>query len=202
MFDKENLPWLIEEALRAREPQVIQDENALSMHAAVLIPMFKQDDEYRVLFTKRTNTVEAHKGQISFPGGRVDEGDASLLETALREAYEEIGLHSKDVTILGRMDDTRTVASNYIVHPFAGLIPHPYAFKINREEVDQLISVPLEIFLDGSSTIPVDYQGNIHKGLAYAYRGEVIWGATARIMENLVDIVLSSVGSKPRRGIV
>jgi 8-oxo-dGTP pyrophosphatase MutT (NUDIX family) len=191
MFEKGKLPWLMKEALQAREPQVIEDKERLSRHAAVLIPMFKQDDDYRVLFTKRTNTVEAHKGQISFPGGRVDERDGSLLETALREAYEEIGLLSKDVMVLGRTDDMRTVASNYIVHPFVGFIPHPYSFEINTDEVAKLISVPLEIFLDGSSTIPVDYQGNIYHGLAYTYEGEVIWGATARIIDNLVDILLS-----------
>ncbi len=202
MFDKENLPWLIKEVLQAREPQMIEDKDRLSRHAAVLIPMFKQDDEYRILFTKRTNTVEAHKGQISFPGGRVDERDGSLLETALREAYEEVGLQSRDVMILGRMDDMRTVASNYIVHPFVGFIPHPYSFKINTDEVAKLITVPLRIFLDGSSTIPVNYQGNIYHGLAYTYGGEVIWGATARIMQNLVDILLCSVGSKPRRGVI
>jgi 8-oxo-dGTP pyrophosphatase MutT (NUDIX family) len=194
MFDKEDLPWLIKEALQAREPQVIEDKNRLSRQAAVLIPLFKQDDDHMVLLTKRTNTVEAHKGQISFPGGRVDERDASLLETALREAYEEIGLHSKDVMILGRTDDMRTVASNYIVHPFVGLIPHPYSFKINTDEVAKLISVPLKTFLDGGSTIPVDYQGGIYHGLAFTYEGEVIWGATARIMQNLMDILLSSLG--------
>jgi 8-oxo-dGTP pyrophosphatase MutT (NUDIX family) len=202
MFDKENLPWLIKEALRAREPQVIENKDRLSRHAAVLIPMFKEDDDYRVLFTKRTSTVEAHKGQISFPGGRVDERDGSLLETALREAYEEIGLHSRDVMILGRTDDMRTVASNYIVHPFVGFIPHPYSFKISMDEVAKLISVPLKIFLDSSSTIPVNYQGTTYRSLTYSYEGEVIWGATARIMQNLVDILLSSVGSKPRRGVI
>jgi 8-oxo-dGTP pyrophosphatase MutT (NUDIX family) len=189
MFDKEDLPRLIKEALKAREPQVIEDKDGLSKHAAVLIPMFKQDDDYGVLFTKRTNTVEAHKGQISFPGGRVDERDGSLLDTALREAHEEIGLQSKDVMILGRTDDMRTVASNYIVHPFVGFIPHPYRFEINTDEVAKLISVPWGIFLGGSSTIPVNYEGNFYHGLAYAYEGEVIWGATARIMDNLIIIL-------------
>jgi 8-oxo-dGTP pyrophosphatase MutT (NUDIX family) len=197
MFNKENLPWLIKEALQYREPQVIEDENKLSRHAAVLIPIFKQNDEYRVLFTKRTNTVEAHKGQISFPGGRVDERDASLLETALREAYEEIGLPSKDVMILGRTDDMRTAASNYIVHPFAGFIPYPYTFKINRDEVEELISVPLKVFLERGSMSPVEYQGAAYQSLAYTHGGAVIWGATARIMQNLVDILLSSVEPKP-----
>jgi len=146
--------------------------------------------------------VEAHKGQISFPGGRVDKRDGSLMETALREANEEIGLRRKDVEILGRTDDMRTMSSNYIVHPFAGFIPYPYDFRINSNEVEALLTVPLEIFLDRGSTMPVEYQGATYQGFTYTYGGAVIWGATARIMQNLVDILLSLVGSKPRRGVL
>jgi hypothetical protein len=91
----------------------------------------------------------------------------------------------------------RTVASNYIVHPFAGLIPYPYAFKINRDEVEELISVPLKVFFERGSTSPVEYQGTTYQSLAYTHGGAVIWGATARIMQNLMDILFSSVGSKP-----
>jgi len=202
MFRNKNIPWLIKEALQERSPQVIEDRNGLSRHAAVLIPIFKQDDGYRFLFTRRTGTVEAHKGQISFPGGRVDKQDESLMETALREANEEIGLRRKDVEILGRTDDVRTMSSDYIVHPFAGLIPYPYDFRINRNEVEELLTVPLEIFLESGSAMPVEYQGATYQSLTYTYGGAVIWGATARIMENLVDILLSSVGSKRRRGVV
>jgi hypothetical protein len=136
--------------------------------------------------------VEAHKGQISFPGGRVEEEDGSPLETALREADEEIGLSRKDVTVLGQMDDARTVSSNYIVYPFVGLIPYPYEFKTSAMEVKELLDVPFETFLSGDSAgenTPVVYQGATYLGLAYRYKGEVIWGATARIMQNLVNLV-------------
>jgi 8-oxo-dGTP pyrophosphatase MutT (NUDIX family) len=196
MFHNKNIPSLIKAALKARSPQIIEDQSGLSRHAAVLIPIFKRDDGYMFLFTKRTSTVEAHKGQISFPGGRVDEQDGSLMETALREANEEIGLHRKDVKILGRTDDVRTMSSDYIVHPFAGFIPYPYDFRINRNEVEELLTVPLEIFLENGSAMPVEYQGEIYRSLTYTYGGEVIWGATARIMENLVEILLSAAGSK------
>jgi 8-oxo-dGTP pyrophosphatase MutT (NUDIX family) len=158
----------------------------------VLIPLFKTASEYGILFTKRTDTVDAHKGQISFPGGKVEDEDGSPLETALREADEEIGLSRKDVTVLGRMDDARTLSSNYIVHPFVGLIPYPYDFKTSVQEVRELIEVPFQVFLSGDSAwenTPVVYEGVTYQSLAYYYRGEVIWGATARIMRNLVDLV-------------
>ncbi len=183
------MPGLIREALRNRAPRVIEDKDALFMHAAVLIPLFEDGNEYRVLFTQRTQKVEAHKGQISFPGGRIEERDGSLLETALREAYEEIGLRQKDVTVLGRIDDTRTVASNYVVHPFVGLIPGSYSFAVSEDEVERLITVPFGLFLEGGSAMPVSYEGRAYEGLAYTYNGEVIWGATARIIHNLVGII-------------
>jgi 8-oxo-dGTP pyrophosphatase MutT (NUDIX family) len=133
--------------------------------------------------------ITSHKGQISFPGGRIDESDRSLLETALREAYEEVGILQKDVIVLGRTDDMRTVASNYLVHPFVGLIPGSYSFVINEDEVERLITVPFRVFFQGGSVMPVNYEGRVYESLAYIYQGEVIWGATARIMENLVSIV-------------
>jgi 8-oxo-dGTP pyrophosphatase MutT (NUDIX family) len=186
---KNDLPDLIGEALRGRTPQVIEDKDSLLRHAAVLIPLFGDGSEVRVLLTQRTQMVEAHKGQISFPGGRIDEKDRSLLDTALREAYEEVGIQEKDVTVLGRTDDMRTVASNYIVHPFVGLIPGSYSFAINKDEVERLIIVPFRIFFEGGAVMPVRYEGRVYESLAYTYDGEVIWGATARIMNNLVSIL-------------
>lgn len=186
------LPWIIRDLLNRRTPKAIEPQGASLRHAAVLIPLFKAASDYRVLFTKRTDRVEAHKGQISFPGGRIEEEDGSPLETALREADEEIGLSRKDVTVLGQMDDARTVSSNYIVHPFVGLIPYPYEFKTSVQEVKALLEVPFQVFLSGDSAgenTPVVYDGVTYQSLAYRYNGEVIWGATARIMHNLVELV-------------
>jgi 8-oxo-dGTP pyrophosphatase MutT (NUDIX family) len=186
------LPWLIRDLLNKRTPKAIDSHGISFRHAAVLIPLFKAASEYRILFTKRTDRVEAHKGQVSFPGGRIEAEDGSPLETALREAEEEVGLSRRDVTVLGRMDDARTVSSNYIVHPFVGLIPYPYEFKTSVEEVEELLEVPFQVFLSGDSAdegYPVTYEGVTYQNLAYRYKGEVIWGATARIMQNLVDLV-------------
>jgi len=189
MLDEKHLPDLIREALRNRTPQIIENKNSLLRHASVLIPFFQDGDDYKILFTQRTQKVEAHKGQISFPGGRIDEKDRSLLETALREAFEEVGIRRKDVTVLGRIDDMRTVASNYIVHPFVGLIPSSYSFVTSKDEVERLITVPFRTFFESGTVMPVHYEGGVYEGLAYTYDGEVIWGATARIMNNLISIV-------------
>jgi 8-oxo-dGTP pyrophosphatase MutT (NUDIX family) len=187
-----DLPWIIRDLLNSRPRKAIEEHGASLRRAAVLIPLFKTASEYRILFTKRTDTVDAHKGQISFPGGKIEDEDVSPLETALREADEEIGLSRKDVTVLGQMDDARTLSSNYIVHPFVGLIPYPYDFKTSVQEVRELIEVPFQVFLSGDSAgenTPVVYEGVTYQSLAYYHRGEVIWGATARIMRNLVDLV-------------
>ena len=192
MQTAKELPWIIRDLLNSRVPKPIEEQGASLRRAAVLIPLFKAASEYRILFTKRTEGVEAHKGQISFPGGRIEEEDGSPLETALREADEEIGLSRKDVTVLGRMDDARTLSSNYIVHPFVGLIPYPYEFKTSVREVKELLDVPFQVFLLGDSAgenTPVVYEGATYHGLAYQYKGEVIWGATAKIMQSLVELV-------------
>ncbi len=171
---------------------MIEDTESQYRQAAVLIPLFRYKDEYKILFTKRTNRVEDHKGQISFPGGSVDEEDDSFEETALREAYEEVGLLRKDVKVLGRTDDSLTVASNFIIHPIVGFVPYPYPFKINPLEVKRLIEVPFKVFaedyLNHKDSVG-EYEGGQYEGTVYSYRGDVIWGASARIMENFLDIL-------------
>ena len=197
MPDRDDLPLRIQALLSRRPPKLIQNKEALYRHGAVLIPLFRDREEYKILFTKRTDTVEAHKGQMSFPGGRIDEGDLSLLDTALRESEEEIGLLRRDVTVLGRIDDVLTLASNYIVHSFVGHIPYPYPFRPNSGEVERIVEVPLRLFFGEEETLPVEYEGSIYRNLAYAFDGEVIWGATARIMRNFVEILLASGEVKP-----
>src|SRR5512137_1763785 len=151
MQTTKDLPWIIRDLLNRRSPKPIEEQGSSLRRSAVLIPLFHAASEYRVLFTKRTDSVEAHKGQISFPGGRIEEEDGSPLETALREADEGIGLSRKDVTVLGQMDDARTVSSSYIVYPFVGLIPYPYEFKTSAREVKELREVPFQVFLSGDS---------------------------------------------------
>ncbi|MFH1626454.1 MAG: CoA pyrophosphatase [Pseudomonadota bacterium] len=158
--------------------------------SGVLLPVFYKDEGYHILLTKRTENVEHHKGQISFPGGAYDEEDETLLITALRESYEEIGVESDDVEVLGELDDMVTT-TKFIISPFVGFIPYPYEFDINTDEIDQLIEVPIEALLDENVYRKEQWsqEGNPSEVHFYEYNGHVIWGATARILKQFLDLV-------------
>ena len=182
----------IRESLKNRKPEIIDNSESRYVHSSVLIPLFSKDGQYNVLFTKRTSRVEHHKGQISFPGGAVDKEDVSLEETAYREAHEEIGLLKKDVEMLGRIDDELAVVSSFIIHPFVGIVPWPYDFKISDQEVDSLIFIPLYVFMDKTAGHKKDFvvvEGLPYHGTNYQYNGNIVWGATARIMENFISLI-------------
>ncbi|MDB9822642.1 CoA pyrophosphatase [Deltaproteobacteria bacterium] len=176
----------IKKTLKHRIPATVKTSVSHYMHASVLIPLFMENGGYKVLFTERSYNVEHHKGQISFPGGAVDEKDNSLEETALRESYEEIGLLAEDVEILGQIDDVPTVTSRFIIHPFVGQIPSHYSFKINPGEVESIITVPLRFFFDKKDHAHLD--GLTYHGTTYEYQNHIIWGATAIIMENFISL--------------
>ena len=183
---------LIKEILSERTLNRIEESGASYKHAGVLMPLVMKDGVCCVLFTERTRKVEHHKGQISFPGGGVEEVDASFGATAIREAQEEIGLSPNDVDMLGRLDDTLTLVSNYLIHPFVGRIATETDFVLNRNEVERVIYVPLSVFLTADREAMdhwVEYEGVRYRTNAYHYDGDVIWGATARIMENFVQII-------------
>ena len=164
--------------------------------AAVLIPLFEKSGRPHVLFTKRTDRVKHHKGEICFPGGVVDEGDEDMEATALRETYEEIGLPRKNMEILGKFDDAFTISSDYIITPVVAEIPYPFPFSINEEEIEELIEIPLEAFLDEDRWTEEMYLNGGEKVLGYRfeYEGRIIWGATGRIMRQFLDALF---GDKP-----
>jgi 8-oxo-dGTP pyrophosphatase MutT (NUDIX family) len=159
--------------------------------AAVLIPLYHADDAWHIVFIRRTETVSTHKGQISFPGGSRDVEDADLLTTALREACEEIGLRPEDAEVLGELDDEFTATSNYVVTPFVGKIPWPYAFTRCEDEVAEILTVPLGILLDGSARRgDVElWHGREIPPPTYHQGDYVIWGATALILEKFLAIL-------------
>ncbi len=159
--------------------------------AAVLIPLYKSCRKDHIVFIKRTGLVSTHKGQYSFPGGARDLTDDSFLETALRESNEEIGLRPEDVEILGEMDDEVTTTSNYMVTPFVGFIPWPYVFTLNEWEVESVLTVPLDYLLDEAClTLDTEeLEGGTIPSYSYDYNGHIIWGATARILHKLLDII-------------
>jgi len=179
----------IRNILNQRERKVV---NHLSFpRAAVLLPLFDKEGVCSILFTKRTNEVRHHKGEISFPGGMFDEEDGDLERTALREASEEIGLKETDARILGALDDIVTV-TEFIVTPFVGVIPYPYPFRPSPVEIAELIEVPLAALLDpgcfGEKEIIHNYdQKRIVE--AYQYREHSIWGATASILRQFLELI-------------
>jgi 8-oxo-dGTP pyrophosphatase MutT (NUDIX family) len=152
-----------------------------SRPAAVLIPLIDWDGEWHLLFTRRTDQVENHKGQVSFPGGATDPGDVSPEDTALREAEEEIGLHRADVRVLGRLGEYLTV-TNFTVTPVVGAFPWPYSFKVHTVEVSRVFTVPLAWLARPENRHEFARPENGRSVVTFLpYDGEMVWGATARM---------------------
>lgn len=159
--------------------------------AAVLIALFEKEGRRYIVFTRRTQIVEHHKGQICFPGGGCEAGETKQ-DTALRESLEEIGLKPEDVEMLGELDDTRTVTSNFIVTPFVAHIPYPYEFHPSAFEIDAMIALPFDALRDaGNWRTEVREMDDGMTGKVYfvEVEGSVVWGATAKILKQLVEIL-------------
>ena len=164
--------------------------------SAVLLPLYYKEEQIYILFTQRSNLVLHHKGQICFPGGNYKYSDADLVQTALRETEEEIGLKAEDVEILGELDDASTTTSGYAISPFIALIPHPYQFKINPQEITQMFSIPLSKFMDDTILKygHTGYGEQCQISFYYQYEGHIIWGVTARILSQFLELL------KPENG--
>jgi 8-oxo-dGTP pyrophosphatase MutT (NUDIX family) len=175
----------IEKILSHHKKKKITGENLKA--SAVLIPLFYNQGQYYVLFTERSDEVNFHKGQVCFPGGTREPSDSSLLQTALREIEEEISLKAKDVEILGELDDSITLTSNYVISPFVAFIPHPYPFQAEGREIREIFSVPLSFLMDEAN-----FKQDSH---AYEYEGHIIWGATAGILKQFIDLLKSESGA-------
>ena len=158
--------------------------------AAVLVPLFEKGGAPHVLLTLRTEEMRSHGGQIAFPGGRRDPGDASLLQTALRETEEEIGLAPEDVRVLGELDDLLTV-TDYIVSPYVGIIPHPYPFRVSEREIAEMIEAPLEAFLKPEKlrvSARLEHEGKPYRTYFFHLGPHIVWGATAKILIQLLEL--------------
>jgi 8-oxo-dGTP pyrophosphatase MutT (NUDIX family) len=154
--------------------------------AAVLVPLVRFEEEWHLLFTRRAERVESHKGQVSFPGGACDEGETTPEETALREAQEEIGMDPRDVRLLGRLNDLITV-THYRISPVVGVIPWPYAFRVESGEVARVFTIPLLWLADRSHFWEFGWTRSDSSVIAYhPYDGELLWGASARMTINFL----------------
>jgi 8-oxo-dGTP pyrophosphatase MutT (NUDIX family) len=159
--------------------------------AAVLLPLYYHRGAYGLVFTKRSETVPHHRGQIAFPGGGHEVHDISLQHTALRESQEEIGLQTADVHLLGQLDDLLTTNSNYLVRPFVGMIPYPYPFTLDQRETASIIEVPLDFLKqhNPSQEETRHHDGQQVQSFFFAYREHVIWGVTAKIVKQFLDLL-------------
>ena len=185
------LPALIERLalrLQSHTPRRLDVEH--SGRAAVLIPILPKGEEFAFLLTQRTHKVETHKGQISFPGGIREHSDQDLLQTALRETWEEIGLAPQAIHILGEFDEYLSI-TGLIVTPFAAWIGEPLHLVPNPDEVDEILKVPFSIFQD-SRTLRVETRvrlGVERKIYFYDFQGKEVWGLTAQIIRDFLGLV-------------
>jgi 8-oxo-dGTP pyrophosphatase MutT (NUDIX family) len=170
--------------LRQRVRRAIEVAPPL-MRAGVLIPLILRGNGVELLFTRRTETVLTHKGQISFPGGQQEERDVETVETALRESYEEIGLEPSRVSVLGELDDVFTSVSSFVITPVVGLVEGGIDdLRPAPDEVKSLLLVPVSRLLDPRvhTTESRLFEGQQFRIHYYAIADDVIWGATGRII--------------------
>jgi len=157
--------------------------------AAVLIPLLQQDGEWHLLFTRRTDKVESHKGQVSFPGGACDEGETTPEETALREANEEIGIDPQKVRVLGHITNMITVTS-FRVTPVVGVIEWPTVLHLGKDEVERVFTIPLNWLAQKSNRWEFNMPGRNRSLIVYQpYDGELLWGATARMTVDFLKVM-------------
>ncbi len=190
MRDSDELPQKLRKRLNELPERTETEWEATP--AAVLVPFFREENEWHLLMTKRTENLNAHRGQVSFPGGAIEPRDRSPVETALREAQEEIGLPPERVKILGQLNSLLTV-TQYHVTPVVAAIPWPFDIVLNPNEVASAFGVPLSWLMDGGNLERREREtplpGGRPIGVYYfePYQGHVIWGVTAYIIVNLLE---------------
>jgi len=155
----------------------------------VLVPLFTvaEPDPPHVVLTRRRADLRRHAGEISFPGGRQDPEDTDLADTALREAEEEIGLKRRSVSLLGGLPPVSTFATNYLIHPFVGEIPAGQRWQLSPREVDAVLELPLGDLRESRTRTTLQRRGISFETDAYVLDGHLIWGATFRILADLLE---------------
>jgi len=183
--------YRVKNSLESYSPVIQSSDNLKipTVNAAVIVFIYYKQKDLCVLLNKRSLLVEHHKGEISFPGGVMDYTDKSILDTALREAEEEMGIQPAHVDIVSQLSNVIT-RTNFIITPFVGIISEAYPFKINKEEIDQILEIPLTDLIkqleQQISSINSGIPGN---SFHYSYENHIIWGATANILSELLFVV-------------
>ncbi len=156
--------------------------------AGVLVPLFVKENELWLLFTKRSDKLLTHRGQVSFPGGAHEPGDRDLKDTAIRETEEELGLERKQIVLLGRLSPIVT-STNFYVEPYVGAIPHPAELKPSSDEIEALWEIPISALMTPTAVEERVFEGRDRPVLFYHYGQKTVWGATARILSELLDVL-------------
>lgn len=186
------LPEALRQILTRRQPANETRDGASP--AAVLVPLQHHDGRWHVILNVRSETVGEHRGEVAFPGGRLEPADAGMVACALRETWEEMGIRPQDVDVLGPLDAVMT-RTNYLVWPTVGVVPHPYAFAPNAREVAAVIQAPVDELLDPAAArheARVMPDGTVRKRVAYVYGDHLIFGATAWILAQLLGFIAQS----------
>ncbi|MGO9956120.1 MAG: NUDIX hydrolase [Solirubrobacteraceae bacterium] len=164
---------------------------ALDVHgrtdAAVLVALYESEGRAHAVFTRRRDDLRRHAGEISFPGGRYEDTDADLQDTALREAHEEIGLPPASVRVLGALQPTPTIATGYAIYPFVGLIDPGMVWTLSAGEVAEVLELALDDLIAGYGRRRLVRRGLPIRTDTYVVGADLIWGATARILADLFD---------------
>ncbi len=180
-------------ALHQSDPDDRPAHDAVTRAAAVLVPIVHRGDDLHLVFIRRSDSVESHRGQVAFPGGRVDPTDATLLHTALREAHEEVGIAPHLVDVLGGFPTMSTVSSGMRVAPFVGVLKRPVDYCIQEVEVAEVFEVPLRALAGARYRGLYEWRRDKDRPSsnfpAIFYSGQTIWGLTLRITENLLEIM-------------
>ena len=181
-------PEIVKEVLARRVTQTLADPSLTP--AAVLLVLYLKDGQYCILLHKRSEQVEYHKGEISFPGGTQDQEDRDSLDTALRETEEEMGILREDVSILGELDEVAT-HTGFLIRVYVGTIDYPYPFRPSNLEIAEVLEVPIAVLQDPAN-LRVESrwdQGQLTTSYAYAYDRHLIFGATARILQQFLELL-------------
>jgi 8-oxo-dGTP pyrophosphatase MutT (NUDIX family) len=178
--------WMEDVRRRLAERPRRNPEKGNARRAAVLVPLFVRERMLWIVFTRRTETLEHHRGQISFPGGVEEPIDEDLSATALRETHEELGILREDVRLLGTLSPIVTVTDFYVA-PFVAAIPQPYVFSPAETEIAEVIEAPVAALSDPAVRETKFLPGRDEPVLFYQYGEHVIWGATARILAELLE---------------
>ncbi|MDR7402496.1 MAG: CoA pyrophosphatase [Armatimonadota bacterium] len=197
--DLDEIEWTIRRRLAGRPRKEVTEPGL--RRAAVLLALLSRGGEVAVLLTRRTEVVEHHKGQISLPGGTADPADRGPVDTALREAEEELGIPRGAVQVLGLLDDVVTVVSGFVITPVVGTLREPVALRVNAAEIAEVLTVPLRTFTDPQA-LRIERRlrdGRWVEVLSYRYGPHEVWGATARVLKGFVDAVFGTDPPPPAR---